>query len=217
MLNKGSGLFYKTGKCLLLIFVLLLVIACVAPTTQNPLATPGVINGSPSPQSTQINISTLIPEAQVVFYRIYGTTEAELRRDMDKKGPKDYEGYKGDALTAWDFRWKWPGYGTSDCNLSKAKTYYDITLTLPRWEPPVSTDPQLVEKWTNYFNLLVMHEKGHVDRALEHYQELLPAIQKSTCDTAEQSAQKIIDDLRTADHDYDTETGHGSTQGVIFP
>jgi predicted secreted Zn-dependent protease len=217
MLNLGSRLIRKQGTFFLLFFILLLTIACVAPAAVTPQSTPAALNASPSPQPTLVNASALIPEAKVVFYRIYGTTATELRLEMDEKGPTDYEGYKGDALTAWDFRWKWSGYGTSNCNLSKAKTYYDITLTLPYWDPPASADPKLVDKWTRYFNVLVMHEKGHIDRALAHYEELLPAIKSSTCETAEQDAQQVIENLRSDDHNYDIETGHGSSQGAIFP
>jgi predicted secreted Zn-dependent protease len=217
MLNLGSRAFRKWGTLLQLFFILLLTIACTAPATAEPLATAEGLAASPAPLPTLMDASAAVPEANVVYYQIYGTTETELRSEMDQKGPVAYDGFKGDALTAWDFRWKWSGYGTSVCNLSKAKTYNHITLTLPLWDPPDSADPQLVAKWTRYFNALVIHEKGHVDRAMTHYEGLLPAIQNATCDTAEQAAEQVVIDLRAVDHNYDIETGHGASQGAIFP
>jgi predicted secreted Zn-dependent protease len=217
MLSLGSRVFRKRGKLLQLYLILLITIACAAPATAGPLVTPEGLTASPSTLPTIVDASAAVPEANVVYYQIYGTTEAELRSEMDQKRPPEYEGYRGDALTKWDFRWKWSGLGTSKCNLSKARTYYDITLTLPYWDPPASADPQLVAKWTRYFNALVFHEKGHVDQAMAHYEGLLPAIQNATCDTAEQVAEQVVIDLRNVDHNYDVETGHGASQGATFP
>jgi len=54
-----------------------------------------------------------IPNAQLVYYDITGSTATELRAQLDALGPRGYDGYKGDATTSWTIRWNWPGYGTS--------------------------------------------------------------------------------------------------------
>jgi predicted secreted Zn-dependent protease len=156
-------------------------------------------------------------EAEIIYYNIYGSTAAELREQMNLLGPVDDTGYRGDAMARWYIEWRWPGYGTSDCDLSAATTSYTLTVEMPYWEPPADTDPALIKKWSEYMVILAGHEQGHIDNFFKYYPQALPAIQNATCDTAEQAVQAVLQQIRDADIAYDDETGHGATQGAVFP
>ena len=158
-----------------------------------------------------------IPNAEVVYYDITGSTESELRGQLDALSPIGYDNYKGDATTNWYINWNWPGYGTSDCNLTQAEVTYSVKVTMPRWKSPADADPQLVNKWNNYVQALALHETGHVNFVVQNYQSVKTAIQNATCDTAEAAAQAALEPIRQMDIDYDVETGHGATQGARFP
>ncbi len=158
-----------------------------------------------------------IPHATIQYYDIFGSTESELRAQLDAKGPVDPSGYKGDALTRWSYNWSWLGFGTDACDLSTAAVSYQITVTLPRWNPPANAPPALVAKWINYVHALVTHETGHVEFAAAQQPVILAAIQNAKCATANAAAQAVLQRIRQHDIEYDAATNHGATQGAQFP
>lgn len=158
-----------------------------------------------------------ITGADVIYYDIRGATESELRAQLDALGPVGYDGFKGDATTEWFIHWNWPGYGSSSCDLSATTTSLDMKVILPRWSPPHDASPELVSKWTNYVQMLILHEKGHVDYVIENFQSVQAAIQGATCDSADAAGTVMLEKLRQHDVDYDAVTLHGATQGAVFP
>jgi predicted secreted Zn-dependent protease len=160
---------------------------------------------------------TSIPNATVTYYDISGSTAEALRAQMDASGPIGDDGYRGDAITRWHIRWNWPGYNTRQCRVNQASVSYEITVLLPRWAPPDDIPFELTERWTNYINALVEHEKGHVDIVVANYLSVADAIQGATCETAEAAAQSAVDAIRQLHLSYDAETDHGATQGARFP
>ena len=171
-----------------------------------------------TPSSTLIALGQLsIPHATIQYYDVFGSTESELRAQLDAKGPVDPSGYKGDALTRWSYNWSWFGFGTDVCDLSTATVSYQIAVTLPHWNPPANAPPALVAKWVNYIHALVVHETGHVEFAAAQQSVILAAIQNATCATANAAAQAVLQRIRRHDIEYDAATNHGATQGARFP
>lgn len=174
------------------------------------------------PGATAIPIPTAvsnveIPYAKITYYNISGSTETELRDQMNALAPTGLDGYRGDALTNWYIRWTWDGYGTEDCDLRTAKATYDIKVTMPRWLPPQEASSALVEKWNAYILALAAHEKGHVDNVIANLPSVINAIRRADCSTAEARAQEVLNGIRQNDIDFDARTEHGTTQGAQFP
>ena len=169
---------------LLLSFILILAVACNVAAPQT--AATHTITPAPQNTLTPSAVSTLsasgpasIPNATMQYYDVAGSTESELRADLNSKGPVGYDGYKGDATTQWSIGWTWPGYGTVFCTLSAPTVTYQITVVFPRWNAPASAPPPLVAKWTNFALALGEHEKGHVDFVVAHYPTVSDAIERS--------------------------------------
>ena len=156
-------------------------------------------------------------EAEISYYDIEGTTEEELRAQLDEMGPVDSSGYKGDALAEWNISWNWPGYGSGDCDLSQAEVSYEVKVLFPRWNPPEDASNNLVLKWFNYTYRLTKHEQGHVDFVVGNYGDVLEAIQGANCETADAAAETAVEQFRAFDLEYDRQTDHGATQGARFP
>jgi predicted secreted Zn-dependent protease len=158
-----------------------------------------------------------IENARLDYYSIFGSSESELRAQLDAKAPLGYDGYKGDATTNWFIRWDWPGYGNSSCDLSMATVSYEIVVTFPRWTPPDGTPPDLVAKWDSFTRDLAEHEQNHVDFVVDNYLSVLDAIRHATCQTADAAATSALEPIRQLDRDYDAATNHGESEGVRFP
>ena len=158
-----------------------------------------------------------IPNATIEYYEISGSTEGELREQLDALAPVGYDGYKGDATTNWFIRWDWPGYGTMSCDLSKATVSYEIEVVFPRWALPDDASPDLVTKWASFTRALAEHEKNHVDFVVANYRSVLAAIKSATCETADAAASSALEPIRQHDREYDAATNHGETDGARFP
>ena len=216
------------------VFIVLLVAltACTAAPTQTPnpdVQAPPLDSPAPAPTSTATvevvpaptldAVETSLSYAEITYYDIVGTTEAELRAQMTALGPLDpYDNNKPvDAYVAWYIYWNWDGYGTADCDLDTAQVWYELYLTMPNWTPPADAAPELVTKWEEYIRALEEHEVGHLDNVINNYETVLTAIQAAACDTADAAAVAALDPLYEFDAAYDVETNHGATQGAVFP
>ena len=190
--------------------------------TQTPLPTPtntitptSTASVTPTPIIGRVSIE----HVQIVYYDITGSTESEMRKSMDQMRPKDpYDNNRPvDAYTDWYISWNWPGYGTDICDLTAAVVTYKIKLNVPRWKAPVDASPELIAKWEQYIQSIVLHEKGHIENIVNNYLSVKTDIQNATCSTADAAGQNALVQLRKFDSSYDRQTKHGETQGAIFP
>jgi predicted secreted Zn-dependent protease len=171
---------------------------------------------TPVPMPTVVT-SVEIPDAKMDYYDVSGSTEGEIREQLNALASVDENGYRGDALTSWEIHWMWDGYGTESCDLSSVTATYDVRVRFPRWNPPQDASRELIVKWNTYIRALAEHEKVHVDNVVASLPYVITAIRGATCDTAEARAQGVLAGIRQFDIDYDERTGHGETQGAIFP
>jgi predicted secreted Zn-dependent protease len=200
---------------------LIISLCFVLPAACNVFSVPATqMSSTPIENSLQAT-STVGPieieNARLDYYSIFGSSESELRAQLDAKAPIGYDGYKGDATTNWYIRWDWPGYGNSSCDLSKATVSIEIVVTFPRWAPPNNAPRDLVAKWDRFTRDLADHEQNHVDFVVDNYLTVLDAIRNATCQTADAAATSALEPIRQLDRDYDAATNHGETEGVRFP
>jgi len=181
------------------------------------LACNGLSSNIPTTPVPTAVASVDIPYARMIYYDVSGSTEAELREQLNAKAPVGPDNYRGDALTTWYIRWKWDGYGTEDCDLQSVTATYDIKVTMPRWDAPGDASTELIEKWNKYMLALAGHEKGHVDNVIASLPYVINAIRRATCSTAEAKAQEVLLGIRQNDVNFDASTRHGETQGAKFP
>jgi predicted secreted Zn-dependent protease len=158
-----------------------------------------------------------IAHATMVYYVVGGTTANQVRARIDKRRPVASDGSRYDAFTHWEYRWNWPGYGTSSCTLSQARVTVRVTVSFPRWSHPKGSAPTLPAAWARYSKALARHEKGHVDYAVARYPAVVRAIKNSTCAGADKAATAQLNLIRRHDVAYDASTRHGATQGARFP
>jgi len=159
------------------------------------------------------------------YYKVAGNTEQELRRQMSRNGTKWNDGKTYDALTTWDITWDYT-YNTTEegCSVASFTTDVDIIFRLPKFES-AGAPPALSSKWDNYMTNLVIHENGHRDLALEAAAELNRAVAElgPTSNPSELDrkiralGKEKMAAMKNIQVDYDHSTGHGKTQGAVFP
>ncbi len=197
-----AGIMLIRWVWLVLWMAVVLLAACVSrPATASQ-------DGRPLPTLAPVGF----PHATLQLYDISGSTESEMRVQLDAYGPGGH-----DAYTRWSVRWDWPGRGTAQCRLQAAEVSYEITVTFPRWTPTAEATPELVAKWNGYLYALALHENGHVNNVVSRFPAVATAIKRGGCLSAEAAAQTVLQEMRQFDNQYDLDTGHGRTQGARFP
>lgn len=169
----------------------------------------------------------LTVSTRTVYYRITGRTAADLRAQMNRRGPADYStGKRYDAFTNWNFSWWYRDrVSAGECRFASVAVELDLKYTYPRWQRPPGASPTLVASWNRYLTALRNHERGHGTIAIGIARKLLAGIRALTprpsCRKLEAAADVLgagaLERANKVEAAYDTRTNHGATQGARFP
>jgi predicted secreted Zn-dependent protease len=164
---------------------------------------------------------------QVEHYEIRGTSAAQLRAEMSARGPTGPSGGRRfDGYTRWNVSWRYTfKSGGGQCTIDRVTTEVKVTTTLPRWADEARADNPLRDQWRRYLAALTQHEDGHAQNGLGAARDIdagiarLPA--EPNCgamgERANAAGQAVLRQYNQRDLDYDRETGHGRSQGAVFP
>lgn len=162
----------------------------------------------------------------VEHYNILGSTPADLRREMNAKGPQGAGGKRFDGYTRWQVSWRYQYKNTAGgCAIASVATSAKVTMTLPRWTSESSASGDIRRQWPRYLAALKEHEQGHrrhgIDAANEVDRAIATIPPAGSCDVLGASANalgmSILKKYNQRDLDYDRDTNHGATQGARFP
>jgi predicted secreted Zn-dependent protease len=165
-------------------------------------------------------------DAEIVYYDVVGNSAAELRDQMNSKGPIGEGGKRHDGHTDWKVTWSYRYAPAVDgCRFTEFETTVSAIMTLPRWAAGDNASTALLKKWQSYIASLRVHEDGHYSHGVEAADEIkslgLSFNPPDGCSIFAKAfndkAAAIIDKYKAADAAYDADTKHGRTQGVIFP
>lgn len=163
---------------------------------------------------------------EIQYYDISGSSDRELRDQMNAKGPVGTRGHRVDGHTHWKVSWKYryaPSAG--QCAFTQIETVLTGTITLPRWSGEASASGVLAKKWRSFATALRRHEDGHYAHGVQARAEIEELGRSfrvpGSCATIEEAfrlqSKAIIEKYRAADAAYDAQTRHGKSQGVRFP
>jgi predicted secreted Zn-dependent protease len=162
------------------------------------------------------------PSAEYVFYDVTGDTPTALWESMRAERPGDLGTYFG--RTEWNVTWRASWEGAGLCRVRTADVRLTMRIILPRWTPPPGASPELVTRWEAFLRALSEHEAGHADIAASAEREVrraLEAVTAPSCAMMESgtrlAAQRVLDDYRERNRQFDTRTRHGATEGAVWP
>lgn len=156
---------------------------------------------------------------------VSGSSQAALIASLDRIAIGE-SGGRFYGNTHWELRWNFSvASSRGQCRVTAAGTELTVQMTLPRWIPPDRAPRALVERWNAFATALRTHEEGHRDIAIEAARAMQKRVgatpPASDCDvlkrTVGELAHSILDDYRERERRYDETTGHGRTQGAVFP
>lgn len=140
------------------------------------------------------------------------------KRSPVKKNGKTFKGHTHWNVK-WNFKWK---RKNGICYITKVNTSLTITYTMPRIAKDYDVAQPVRQSFSNYYNSLLNHEKGHMKSGLYAARDIEKALLNlgsfKRCDkldeTANATANKIVKKYNRRDTEYDRKTNHGKTEGV---
>ena len=168
-----------------------------------------------SPVYTIIDVNT---------YELVGASEEVLLAGMRALGPKS-EGSEYFGLTETQLAYRyWKEEAEDGCHLEQIRIDLNVTITLPRWEASRVAPYELRRDWLRFDTALRRHEDGHRQISEQSAREVyhaLRSLRTASCDGMDVAAQRTAERLRDVSEqrqaNYDRQTGHGRTQGAVWP
>ena len=157
-------------------------------------------------------------------YRVQGATDHDILASLRELGPRSGgQTFFGLTVTELEYRY----YKVTEpaaCRIEDVEVDLVVRITLPEWQPPRDAEPLLRSAWSRFSTALLGHENGHRDLAVQGAEAVrasLEGLRTASCDTADQEARRVAERVRVeteaAHRDFDHTTGHGRTQGAVWP
>ncbi|MEM6325751.1 MAG: DUF922 domain-containing protein [Bacteroidota bacterium] len=191
------------------------------PTTGAPVVV--AAGSSEAPGGTQLE-NPVITIIDVNTYEVTGRTAAEVLASLQARGPRSGERiFFGLTETEMAFRyWKTPADG--ECRLERIRIDLRVVVTIPEWRAPGEAPYRLKRDWSRFETALRRHEDQHREIAEVGAREVyraLHALRTPSCTTIDATAREVANRLREANEQrqaaFDRRTGHGRTQGAVWP
>ncbi len=157
-------------------------------------------------------------------YAVTGETAEAVLRSLVDLGPRDGgDVFFGLTQTELDVRYEPTGV-SGGCRIESVEVDLNVVVTLPEWEPEGAVDSALRHDWSRFRRSLSQHELRHREIArsgAEAAAAEVAGFYRSLCPAAIAEARERLDrlgvEINGAHRRYDDETGHGKTEGAVWP
>jgi predicted secreted Zn-dependent protease len=202
------------------IFLMLVILQASAETPSTTAADTVAVPDEHAPLPSADSTSGIVIRERRSYYDVDATRIADMRRQLDARGPRNALGHPStgltrSTLTARYTLWSSPGR----CAIGEVVVETEIVLHLPRWQPAGTPQETLAKRWEWLSAALVEHEEGHRANAVRAAGELRRRLQAlpaaPDCRTLERTARRVreavVSELRARDAEYDAHTDYGRT------
>lgn len=163
-------------------------------------------------------------DVEIAYYEIVGTTLQDLTAALDARGPRQ-DGQRFFGLTEWEVNaeYRWVPHETG-CAMEDIVVRVAVRTTMPRWRPRGQVHPRTRHAWERFVRDLDRHEEGHRALSTEAGEAIrwrLVSLHEPTCHTMKRAAERTVaealGEYEARHRAYDHRTGHGRTQGAVWP
>ena len=159
-----------------------------------------------------------------VYYEVDGVSRAALAAALRERGPELF-GQQFFGMTEWEVSAGYrPVEGAAGCAIDDLTVQVEITTHLPQWRRAAAAPQELKGAWDQFLSALDRHEHGHralAEEAAEAIRHRLLSVSTPACDRLDPMAQRemsaVMREYEARNLAYDSETGHGRTQGAVWP
>lgn len=158
-------------------------------------------------------------QVSVVHYDVRGQDYPAVVRSLRANGPKGFHGLAKWSV-AFDNSMEQRG---DDCAISAVRVLVTGEILMPRWVDAAAAPLDLQRRWSDHYAALQRHEDGHIQHGRELallVKERLMGLGVMACDRlaalARDESQRLYENLKARDREYDARTNHGATQGASF-
>ena len=179
---------------------------------------------SPASAQTHPEIGRVEIAVEVLYYDVEGADASELSASLSERSPS-IGAQRFYGLTEWEVNaeYRWVEHATG-CTLEDVRIRLVIQTHLPRRPSRGGIDAQTRRDWDRFVRDLGAHESHHRDliaAAGDAMRWKLVSLREAECRTMERAAQLAlaasIEETKARNDDFDRQTQHGRTQGVIWP
>ncbi|MES2944849.1 MAG: DUF922 domain-containing protein [Pseudomonadota bacterium] len=163
--------------------------------------------------------STLDLQIAVNHYEVQGHDQGSLLRSLRANGPNGFHGF-----ASWNVSYEYTTKPDRDaCQIISVRLKVSGKILMPRWIDASAAPVQLQQRWGEYYAALKRHEDGHIQHGRELallVNERLMGLGSLPCDQMQARTQvefqRLYDNLKTRDQEYDARTQHGKSQGIAL-
>jgi predicted secreted Zn-dependent protease len=158
-------------------------------------------------------------QVRVVHYDVHGPDYPSLVRSLRANGPSGFHG-----LARWKVTFENSTESRGDgCAISAVRVRVAGEILMPRWVDAAAAPLDLQRRWSDHYAALQRHEDGHIQHGRELallVKERLMGLGVMACERlgalAREESQRLYENLKARDKEYDVRTNHGATQGASF-
>lgn len=178
-------------------------------------------SAAPAPRPSTSGVRTSVARET---YPVRGATADEILRSMAAQAPRT----NGDVffgLTSAEIGLRFrPVPIEGGCILNDVEIDLALTIMLPEWTSPAQADHTLSRDWGRFRRALAGHEDQHREIAVsgaERMVRTLDGLRRESCELVQEEAQQRVQrleiEIEASQRRYDSETGHGRTEGAVWP
>ncbi len=179
---------------------------------------------APSAAMPVVSAGAVRTRAEKVYYEVDGDSREDLAAALQQHGPR-IQGKRFFGMTEWTVSAEYrPMEGGTGCAVRDLTVRVSVQTRLPRWTPLAGASVDLSGVWERFVAALDEHEDGHralAEEAADAIRRKLAAVQAPSCDQLDLAAQRemtvVMREYESHNLAYDAETGHGRTQGAVWP
>jgi predicted secreted Zn-dependent protease len=186
---------------------------------EREVVAPAVAAPKPEPKAGVVRART-----ETIYYEVKGRSRSDIAAALRNGGP-NIRGRQFFGMTEWEVSAGYrPVERANGCSIDALTVEVKITTHLPQWQKTSTASEELSGAWEQFLEALAHHEDGHralAEEAAEAIRQRLLATTESTCAQLDLTAQRemttVMGEYEARNLAYDAETGHGRTQGAVWP
>lgn len=186
-----------------------------------PAATEAV---APSVTTPAVSAGVVRAQSETTYYEVKGQSREDIAAALRRSGPR-LQGAQFFGLTEWKVSAEYrPATRPAGCATDDLTVHVAVRTHLPQWTSSDEAPAELNGAWARFITALDRHEHGHrtlAEEAAEVIRQRLATVHAPDCDELDSVAQRemivVMQEYEAHNIDYDATTGHGRTQGAIWP